>query len=82
MQPVLLGRSFAPLQGEMGLRSAEIPSNHQTTGPSKEHCGGKKTKASISLCRKIITALVLKTRCLRTVNPDSDPVVSPPMKVK
>lgn len=33
MQPVLLGRSFAPLQGETGLCTAEIPSNHQTTKP-------------------------------------------------
>lgn len=41
MQPVLLGRSFAPLQGETGLCTAEIPSNHQTTRPSKDYCGGK-----------------------------------------
>lgn len=41
MQPVLLGRSFAPLQGETGLCTAEMHSNHQTTRPPNDYCGGK-----------------------------------------
>lgn len=42
MQPVLLGRSFAPLQGETGLCTAEIHSNHQTTRPPKDYCVWRK----------------------------------------
>lgn len=49
MQPVLLGRSFAPLQGETGLCTAEIPSNHQTTRPPKDYCGGKDKGIHFSL---------------------------------
>lgn len=41
MQPVLLGRSFAPLRGETGLCTAEMPSNQ------KKKKEGKKRKENL-----------------------------------
>lgn len=53
MQPVLLGRSFAPLQGETGQWTAEMHSNHQTTVESVKTTVKEKTKAFISLHRNV-----------------------------
>lgn len=46
MQPVLLGRSFAPLQGETGLCTAEMRSNrpNHPALPNTSVEGGKKDK--------------------------------------
>jgi len=68
MQPVLLGRSFAPLQGETGLCTAEIPSNHQTTMPPKDYGGGKDKGIHLALQQSFL--LVLGRRCGKTRWPD------------
>lgn len=68
MQPVLLGRSFAPLQGETGQWTAEMHSNHQTTGPTEDYCEGK--DKSVHFTPQKRTLLLLRRRCGQTGGTD------------